>query len=73
MQMLKGLLVLEDWAGGVAFDEEEIDKERGVVESEWRTRLSPDQRMQQKYFPVMYKDSRYAERLPIGDLSLIHI
>jgi len=71
-QMLKGLLVLEDWAGGVAFDEEEIDKERGVVESEWRTRLSPDQRMQQKYFPVMYKDSRYAERLPIGDPDIIN-
>ncbi len=71
-QMLKGLLVLEDWAGGIAFDEEEIDKERGVVESEWRTRLSPDQRMQQKYFPVMYKDSRYAERLPIGDLDIIN-
>ncbi len=71
-QMLKGLLVLEDWAGGVAFDDEEIDKERGVVESEWRTRLSPDQRMQQKYFPVMYKDSRYAERLPIGDPDIIN-
>jgi zinc protease len=70
-QMLKGLLVLEDWAGGVAFDNEEIDKERGVVVSEWRSRLSPDQRMQQKYFPIMYKDSRYAKRLPIGDPEII--
>jgi zinc protease len=67
----KGLLVLEDWAGGVRFDPEEIDKERGVVVSEWRTRLSGEQRMQQVYFPIMYKNSRYAERLPIGDPDII--
>lgn len=67
----KGLLILEDWANGLLFDPEEIDKERGVVISEWRTSLSPDQRMQQEYFPVLYKGSRYAERLPIGDPELI--
>ncbi len=67
----KGLLILEDWAGGLAFEPEEIDKERGVVISEWRTRLSPDQRLQQQYFPVLYKDSRYAKRLPIGEPEII--
>jgi len=71
-QMKKGLLVLEDWAGAVTFEDEEIDKERGVVESEWRTRLSPDQRMQQEFFPIMYKDSRYAKRLPIGEPEIIN-
>jgi len=63
----KGLTVIRDWAGGVSFDHEEIDKERGVVKSEWRSRLSGEQRMQQKYFPVMYQGSQYAQRLPIGD------
>lgn len=67
----RGLLILEDWAGGVSFEPEEIDKERGVVISEWRTNLSPDQRLQQQYFPVLYQDSRYAERLPIGDPEII--
>ena len=67
----KGMLILKDWAGGVTFDHEEIDKERGVVESEWRSRLSPDQRMQQQTFPVIYKGSQYAERLPIGDPEII--
>ena len=71
-KMLKGLLVLEDWAGGLDFDNEEIDKERGVVISEWRSRLSPDQRMQQKYFPIKYKNSRYATRLPIGSPDIIN-
>ncbi len=62
---------MEDWAGGLLFEGEEIDKERGVVISEWRTRLSPDQRMQQEYFPIMYKGARYAKRLPIGDPEII--
>lgn len=67
----KGLLILQDWAGAIAFDHEEIDKERGVVVSEWRSRLSPDQRMQQKSFPIIYQGSRYADRLPIGKPELI--
>ena len=67
----KGMLILKDWASGISFDEEEIDKERGVVESEWRSRLSPDQRMQKEYFPVMYQGSQYAKRLPIGKPEII--
>ncbi len=67
----RGLLILEDWAGGVSFEPEEIDKERGVVVSEWRTRLSPDQRLQQQYFPILYQNSRFAERLPIGEPEVI--
>ncbi|MEZ5044382.1 MAG: insulinase family protein [Saprospiraceae bacterium] len=67
----KGLLILEDWAGGLSFEPEEIDKERGVIVSEWRTGLNADQRMQQQYFPIAYKGSRYAERLPIGQTDII--
>ncbi|MEO1625541.1 MAG: insulinase family protein [Bacteroidota bacterium] len=67
----KALLILEDWAGGVTFDNEEIDKERGVVESEWRSRLSPQQRMTNEFYPVMYYGSRYAKRLPIGKPEII--
>src|SRR5690606_19574430 len=37
----------------------------------WRSRLSPDQRMSNKYYPVMYKGSQYAERLPIGKPEII--
>lgn len=68
----KGMLIIKDWAHAVTFEDEEIDKERGVVESEWRTRLSPDQRMQNEYFPVMYQNSQYATRLPIGDPDIIN-
>jgi len=67
----KGMLIIKDWASGITFDHEEIDKERGVVESEWRSRLSPDQRMQQEYFPIMFYGSQYANRLPIGSPEII--
>ncbi|MEM6380532.1 MAG: pitrilysin family protein, partial [Bacteroidota bacterium] len=67
----QGLLILQDWASAITFDQEEIDKERGVVISEWRNRLSPDQRIQQQTYPVVYKGSRFADRLPIGKPSII--
>lgn len=69
--MDKGLLIMQDWATNVTFDEEEIDKERGVVLSEWRTGLGAQERMRNTWFPVVFKDSRYANRLPIGDPSII--
>lgn len=67
----QGLQIIRDWAGGITFSDEEVDKERGVVISEWRTRLSAEERMQKEYIPVIYKDSRYAERLPIGKTEVI--
>ena len=38
----KALLILEDWAHNVSFDDAEIDKERGVIIEEWR--LAPRRR-----------------------------
>ena len=67
----KGLLVLQDWAMGVSFEDAEIDKERGVVISERRNGLGADSRMFDKTFPIQMKDSRYAERLPIGTLEVL--
>ena len=58
--------ILEDWAAGVAFEGEEIDKERGVVIEEWRLRLGAGTRVSEIQFPILFGGSRYAERLPIG-------
>jgi len=64
-------MVLENWAHKLSFDEEEIDKERGVVHEEWRLGLGAQDRMMKKFLPELLKDSRYAERLPIGKMSVI--
>ena len=58
--------ILEDWAHGQTFDSAEVVLERGVVHEEWRGTKGADERMLQKMLPVVLKDSRYAERLPIG-------
>ena len=62
----QGVQILEDWAHGQVFDSTEIDKERGVVIEEWRLGRGADERMRAKYLPVLFANSRYAERNPIG-------
>jgi zinc protease len=58
--------ILEDWAHGISFDAAEVQKERGVVVEEWRTGRGAGERIQDKQFPVMLHNSKYAVRLPIG-------
>ena len=67
----KGLQILEDWAHGVTFDAAEIDKERGVVIEEWRLGQGADERLRKQYFPVMFQNSQYAKRLPIGQREIL--
>ena len=67
----KGFQIMEDWAHNLLFDSTEIDKERGVVMEEWRLGRGPFQRMEDKYIPVLFNGSRYAERLPIGKKEII--
>lgn len=62
----KALLVLEDWAQALSFDNTEIDKERGVVLEEWRLRSGAMTRIIQETMPVITNGSQYAKRLPIG-------
>jgi len=67
----RSLLILEDFARNVTFDPVEIDKERGVILEEWRLGLGANERIQEKQFPLLFKGSRYAERVPIGTPEII--
>ena len=67
----RGFQVMGDWAHQVSMEDNEIDKERGVITEEWRLGLGAEDRMQAKYIPVILKGSRYAERLPIGKIDVI--
>jgi len=62
-----GFQILEEWAHKVTFDDEEIDKERGVVVEEWRLRRGARGRIGDKQLPVIFHGSRYADRIIIGD------
>lgn len=65
------LLILHDWADGLLLLPEEIDKERGVIHEEWRMRNVGTQRIMEKQLPVMYKDSKYGYRMPIGLMEVV--
>ena len=67
----KGFLVLEDWASTVAFDNAEIDKERGVVLEESRLGKGANDRMNKVIYPKLFEGSKYAERLPIGKEDIL--
>lgn len=61
-----GMKILDGWASKLLMDPKEIDAERGVIIEEWRGRLGAQDRLQKQYWPIMFKDSRYANRVPIG-------
>ena len=62
----KGLLFFDDVAGGLSLLQTEIDAERGVIQEERRTRLSPQQRVQEQLFEAIAPGSTFGYRLPIG-------
>ncbi len=67
----RALLVLEDWAHGATFEQSGIDRERGIILSEWRMRLGAGERMQDKIRRVQLEGSRYTERTPIGKPEIL--
>ncbi len=69
--MEKAILILEDWAHGLLLENEEIDKERGVIVEEWRLGQGAGARLRDQQFPVLLKGSRYADRLPIGKKEIL--
>ena len=66
-----GLQILHDWSNYLLLTSEEIDAERGVIKEEWRSRQSGGMRILEKTFPVKFNDSKYADRFPIGLMSVV--
>ena len=64
-------LVLADWGHNLTLDGKEIDKERGVIEGEWRMRTGANYRLLEKSGPQLYPGNLYGERMPIGLMSVV--
>ena len=67
----KGFQILSEWAHNVAFEPTQVEKERPVVIEEWRLGQGAENRMQNKWFPVLFSGSKYGERIPIGLKSVL--
>ncbi|MDR1389116.1 MAG: insulinase family protein [Treponema sp.] len=62
----KALEIIDDWTWAVSFNPKDVDDERAVIMEEYRSHLGAEERVYRRMLPVIFKDSRYAERLPIG-------
>lgn len=67
----KAIQIIYDWTHLNLFDSAEIENERGIVISERRLGLGAFQRMEEQFWPVLFKDSKYALRIPIGKLDVL--
>lgn len=67
------LLILHDWSHSLLLRDDEIDKERGVIHEEWRTRRAgmAMQRLMEEAQPVIYKGTKYEDCLPIGSMDVV--
>ncbi|MBO4907117.1 MAG: insulinase family protein [Bacteroidaceae bacterium] len=65
------LLILHDWSHDLSLDGNEIDKERGVIHSEWRMRNSGYVRILVRNLEKLMSDSRYGRRFPIGLMEVV--
>ena len=66
------LLVLHDWSNYILLKDDEIDKERGVIREEWRSRNSGMLRVYTDLLPTIYLGDKYADCMPIGSIDVIN-
>ncbi len=66
------LLILHDWSSAIKLADKEIDKERGVIREEWRSRNSGMLRIMTDAQSTLYPDSKYADCMPIGSIDVIN-
>ncbi|HAF36793.1 MULTISPECIES: M16 family metallopeptidase [Sphingobacterium] len=67
----KALDIVSDWAFNLSFDSLEIEKERGIIIEEWRTKEGLSARLSDQTLPLIFSHSRYGIRKPIGTLDIL--
>lgn len=63
--------MLSQQASALTFDQHELEKERPVVEEEWRRNLGMRNRLSTATGEITKANSRFIKRLPIGDMDLV--
>ena len=66
------LLILHDWSNSILLADQEIDKERGVIREEWRSRNVGMLRLYTDAQATFYPDSKYSDCMPIGSIDVIN-
>ena len=66
------LLILHDWSNSILLADQEIDKERGVIREEWRSRNVGMLRLYTDAQATFYPNSKYSDCMPIGSIDVIN-
>jgi zinc protease len=67
-----GFQILSDYSGGLLLEPQQINKERGIILSEKRTRDSVDYRSEVAEYEFLLADSLIPKRMPIGLTEVIN-
>ena len=67
----KGIHILSEMVGSASLEDSSFEKERKIVEEEWRSRLGKSKRLFKDFKKYLYKNSKFIEREPIGDMEII--
>ncbi len=60
-----------DILSGLTLSTEAIDNERNIILEEWRTTIGLNQRLKEVMYPLLYNNSRYLQRMPIGLMDVV--
>ncbi|MDC1378506.1 insulinase family protein [Pelagibacteraceae bacterium] len=63
--------ILADISNNLTLEGEAFEREKKIVEEEWRSDLGASKRYLDELLPYLYKGSRLLERKPIGDIEII--
>jgi zinc protease len=66
-----GIHILSEIGSELTLEDEAFDKERKIVEEEWRRGLGKLDRINELQKPYLFKNSKYLERDPIGTMDVI--
>ena len=67
----KGIQILSDIAGNLDLKDDQFEKERKIVEEEWRQDLGSENKYFNELEKYIYKDSLLLKRRPIGTIDVI--
>ena len=71
VQLALAIDVLSQWAMHVQFKQSTVDAEKPVIIEEWRGYQPDENSWRRQLFRTEYANSRYLNRLPIGDMKII--
>ena len=67
----KGIHIISEMMFAANLEDEYFERERKIVEEEWRRSLDKSDRIYQSFKKSLYQNSLFANRDPIGDIEVI--